>query len=207
MKQIILTGLMWTIVTLLFVQCDSPVRQYERMVRAGLASGERHDSLFLGIYLSMPAKEFYDHCWELNKQRLVKEGAGNTSVLYYPPDFRELTQMTFYPKFHEDKIYEMPIEFMYEAWAPWNKQYHADQLEAEVLRVLEKWYGGGFIRIEHPERGGVSVKVDGNRRISVWHVDNQKVKVLITDLIADQAVKSAGSNRKERGTSSGISSK
>ncbi len=180
----------------LFTHCDGPTQQYERKVKEELASGLRFDSLFLGIYLGMPAKEFYTHCWELNKQKLIKEGPGNASVLYYPPDFKEITKMTFYPKFYEDKIYEVPIELMYEAWAPWNKQYFADKLEVEALQVLEKWYGEGFMQIEHPERGKVFVKVDGNRRISVWHTDEQKVKVLITDLITDKAVKAVKDNEK-----------
>ncbi len=163
--------------------------KYKQMERRELASGERHDSLFLGIYFGMESKPFFDHCWQMNKEHLVKEGPGSATVEYIPPDFKEKTQMLFYPKFYENKIYQMPVEFSYEAWAPWNKELFSDKLQLEVVRVLEKWYGKGFIKLHYKTHGDLYVKVDGNRRISVWIEDDQKVKVLFTDVMIDNKIK------------------
>ncbi len=165
---------------------NSPTAQYERLVLKELASGERYDSLFLGIHFGMDAETFFKHCWELNHQKLVKEGPGNTTVEYYLPDQENAIRMLFYPKFYNNLIYEMPVEFTYDAWAPWNKEFFSDKLILEIIRVFESWYGEGFVEIKHPERGSVWVKVDGNRRISVWCHDEQKVKALFTDLVAEQ---------------------
>lgn len=169
--------------------CSSPTDEYKRLVRKELASGERYDSLFLGTYLGMDSKDFYKHCWELNHQGLIKEGPGNTTVQYYLPDQEHAIRMLFYPKFYNNVIYEVPVEFTYDAWAPWNKEFFSDKLLVEVIKVLESWYGKGFMEIEYPERGSVWVKVDGNRRISVWCQDDQKVKALFTDMIVEESRK------------------
>ncbi len=165
---------------------------YEKMVLREKESGIRHDSLFLGLYFGMNRKDFYAHCWELNKQGLIRQGGDNSTVLYELKD--ELAypaQMDFYPKFHEDKIYEMPVTFTYEAWAPWNKHMFADSLKLDLLDFLEEWYGEGFIPVEHPQKKNIKahVKIDGNRRIFVIsEVDDKSVKVTFTDLKARKEV-------------------
>ncbi|RMD98128.1 MAG: hypothetical protein D6816_16630, partial [Bacteroidetes bacterium] len=58
----------------------------------------------------------------------------------------------------------------------------ADSLVLKVKDLMEKWYGPGFIEMKHPEKGTRYVKVDGNRRIILWAVDEQYVKALYSDL-------------------------
>jgi hypothetical protein len=41
-----------------------------------------YDSLFLGIYFGMDRKEFYNYCWEMNKQKKFTHGPTNQSVEY-----------------------------------------------------------------------------------------------------------------------------
>jgi len=41
---------------------------YEKMVARESAKEGRQDSIFLGITSGMTAKEFYGHCWQLNKE-------------------------------------------------------------------------------------------------------------------------------------------
>ena len=65
------------------------------VVKKELAKGTRSDSLFMGIYLGMPSKAFYAHCWDLNKKGVFTNGSNNTSVLYKPG--KDLK----YPVFHE----------------------------------------------------------------------------------------------------------
>lgn len=151
-----------------FSQCSKKAK-YEHMVKEGLESGIRHDTIFLGIYLGMTAEDFYKHCWELNKQGLVRQGEGNSSVLYEMNDeFKAKVEMNFYPNFFKDKIYEMPVKFRFKGWAPWTKEYSGDSLQLELIELYKEWYGDGFIEINHQERGKAFVKVDGNRRISIY---------------------------------------
>ena len=166
----------------------SQASEYKRMEARELASGERHDSLFLGIYLGMSSKDFYAHCWEMNKKQLIKEGMNNSSVQYIPRELKHPGKMYFYPKLWEDKIYEMPIVFSYDAWAPWNKELFADSLQQDVRRMFEAWYGEGFIEISHPKRGVAFVKMDGNRRISIWKEDDQQVRASFTDVPVEKIV-------------------
>lgn len=157
--------------------------EYERMVRRELASGIRQDSIFLGVYLGMSSKAFYAQCWELNKRGIIKEGSGNTSVEYKLTEMDKPARLNFYPKFYEDKIWQMDAFVSYNAWSPWNKAYERDSLEPEVLKLLEKWYGSGFITVTHPEKGRAFVKVTGNRRVSILPgIETDKVRIEITDL-------------------------
>jgi hypothetical protein len=167
------------VASLMLSACKS---DYERLVERELASGVRHDSIFMGIYLGMSAKDFYAQCWELNKQKLIRQGNSNTSVLYEMTELKHKADMNFYPTFNGDKILEMPVIFSYTAWAPWNKELWSDSLILDVKNLMEKWYGPGFIKLEHPEKGIRWVKVDGNRRIMLWKEDDQQVKALYTDL-------------------------
>ncbi len=163
--------------------------EYERIVETELAKGVTNDSLFLGIELGMTSKEFFAHCWELNKQGLIQQGTQNTTVLYQIDDLEHEATMEFYPDFYEDKIYEMPAVFAYKAWAPWNKHLSADSLQQDVLHLFEQQYGKGFIKVEHSKKGAAYVKVDGNRRITIFRQDDVHVKALFTDLLVDQEIK------------------
>ena len=131
----------------------------------------------------MSKKDFYVHCWELNKQGLVWQGSRNMTVMQELNSLKHPAIMDFYPNFHNDTIYEMPVTFTYKGWAPWNQHLSADSLQQDVVNLLERWYGDGFIELEHPQRGVTFVKVDGNRRIIVWKDNDIDVKALYTDLL------------------------
>ena len=166
--------------------------EYSRLVKKELAKGTRSDSLFMGIYLGMTSKAFYDHCWEMNKKGLFTNGTTNTSVLYkIDKGVRYPVSMNFYPDFYQDKIFSMRVSFEYDAWAPWNRTQYADSLLPDVLRMYKKWYpaGNDFMKITNKERGTIYVKVDGNRRITVGSFDDKLVKVDYTDLLIEQKLK------------------
>lgn len=154
------------------------------MVKREQAKGVRYDSLFFGMRLGMQSQEFYSHCWDLNRQGLIMQGNSNTTVYYKVRDFKYPAGMDFYPTFYEDRIYEMPVTFTYDGWSPWIKGQRADSLKVEVLGLMEKWFGAGFIEIENPNLNGGNayVKVDGNRRISIYNLDDTKVFVDFVDL-------------------------
>jgi hypothetical protein len=172
--------------------CSSPGSEYSRLVKKELAKGTRSDSLFMGIYLGMSSKEFYGHCWDLNKKGLFTNGSLNTTVLYkIPTALRFPASMNFYPDFYEDKIFRMRVSFEYDGWAPWNRNRYADSLLPDVLQLYKKWYreGNDFIKIADKIRGVIYVKVDGNRRITIGRFDDQLVKVDYSDLLVEEKLK------------------
>ena len=174
---------------LLFVGCNqSPYKKYESLVKAELASNNHADSLFLGVSLGMTSREFYMHCWDMNKKGIFTDGESNTAVLYKMREGLKFpASMNFYPNFTNDRVSRMGVSFRYDGWAPWNKHMNSDTLRADVIQLLEKWYPNGnpFIRMEDVERGVIHVKVDGNRRIIVGSYDNTYVKVVYTDLAVE----------------------
>lgn len=147
----------------------------------------QYDSLFLGIYLGMERKAFYDHCWELNRLKVFTNGPTTASVEYkLDKELDQPVMMRFYPDFYKEKIVDMPVTFSYEAWAPWNKQYTSEVLFPKVLLIFEKWYGKEFKMMEHPTMGTLFYKMDGKRRINLFIRDDQFVQAVFTDLELDR---------------------
>jgi hypothetical protein len=172
------------IVSVVHFSC-SPKARYDRKLKKELESGVRYDSLFMGLYLGMPEKDFYTHCWKLNRKGLIKQGSNNTTVQYITRnELRFPATMDFYPKFLNGKISEMPVRFTYTGWAPWNRELSSEKLQADVLNWYRKIYGGGFIEVRHEKKGSAFVKVNGNRRISLFIKDDMSVWAVFTDLLA-----------------------
>lgn len=140
------------------------------------------DSLFLGFYFGMPKQEFFDLCWDMNRKKMFTHGPTNQSVEYKLKELEDDVIMNFYPTFHDEKIYEMPVTFTYEAWAPWNRQFWADSLLPKMVHVFEKWYGDGFQSVQHKTMGTVYYKMDGHRRINLFIRDDQFVQAVFTDM-------------------------
>jgi hypothetical protein len=180
------------ITLILAISACSEGSDYLIMEKRELARGVRYDSLFLGLKFGMTQKEFFDHCFQLNKEGIVKEGPMNNTVEYKMPDeFPHPGRMNFYPDYDDDnRIYKMRVYFQYDAWAPWNKAEWSDSLLPEVVKLFEKWYGGEFLKIEPEDRENVPplfAKVDGNRRIAIFRGDDMKVNAIITDLTSPKA--------------------
>ncbi|HUX55897.1 MAG TPA: hypothetical protein VMV77_02910 [Bacteroidales bacterium] len=180
------TRLNWTLMIVIsgfIISGCSPRSKYERMLKHELASGVRNDSLFLGLYFGMPEKEFYTHCWNLNQKGLIKQGETNTTAEYELKDeLKYPALMDFYPNFMKGKIFEMPVSFKYKGWAPWNNKLSSDNLEIDVLNWYEKVFGKGFIQVKHPTHGTAYVKINGNRRITIFIEDEMHVWAVLTDI-------------------------
>ena len=149
------------------------------------------DSLFLGISLGMGFKEFYEHCWRLNQQKIVTHGPTNENVEYRLKDvLRDTVTMRFYPTFYDKKIFEMPVTFTYDKWAPWNKSYWSDSLLTEMYGVFKQWYGPeGWQEINHARQGKVYAKINGRTRINLFVKDEQFVQAVFTNLDVEGALK------------------
>lgn len=167
----------------------SPKAKYERRLKRELSSETRYDSIFMGMYFGMSDKDFYTHCWKLNKTGLIKQGSNNTSVEYVTGnELKYPASMNFYPSFVNGKIYEMPVKFVYKGWAPWNKALSSDSLQADVLNWYEKVYGKGFIEVKHPKRGLAYVLLNGNRRITIFKENDLYVWAIFTDMLVEKEI-------------------
>lgn len=184
---------LFTISTALLMSgCLTQGEKYTRLVKTELAKGSKVDSLFLGISFGMTSKAFFGHCWELNKKRIISDGANNTMVLYkIDTALKYPASMNFYPDFYKDKIFSMRASFQYNAWAIWNKAQSSDNLFPDVLKLYKKWYpdGNDFLKITDKSDRIIYVKVDGNRRITIGKYDDMIVKVEYTDLSIEQKLK------------------
>jgi hypothetical protein len=188
MKTIIL-WLMPLLISVCVISGCSPKVKYDKMLKQELARGVRYDSLFMGLYLGMPEKEFYTRCWVLNQQGLIRQGARNTTVEYQiKNELKYPGIMDFYPEFVQSKIYEMPVRFSYNGWAPWNEKLSSDSLQIDVLNWFRKMYGEGFIEVKHPDRGIAYIKVNGNRRISIFKEGDLYVWAIYTDMLVKKEI-------------------
>lgn len=175
-------------IAFLLFSCHS---EYEQQEEKELNSGKQVNELFFGLELGMDRKAFYDSCTILNSQGVLKDGPTDLMVEYHPsmPSGKP-TKMSFYPKYTENKIYLMQVEFSYEAWAPWNEEMNVDNLLEDVIKLLEDWYGTGFIEVKGKNDSQVVfVKMDGNRRIRIFKKHLSAVRVEISDLPVEKKLK------------------
>lgn len=186
MKNSIFFSLFLCLIILSGTGCKS---EYQQMKEREMANGIRHDSLFLGIYLGMPSQDFYDHCFVLNRNKIIGEGPNNTTAQFRIEEFKSPARMLFFPEFYQDKIFEMPMTFRYFDWALWNESTSSDSLLPEVKKLMEKWYGTGFITVKSPSGENAFVKIEGNRRVLIRKYDNGNVLVRITDLSVEEAAR------------------
>ena len=178
-------------VCLFLISACSEQTQYEQLIEAGISSGETYNDLFLGYELGMPKQAFYDLSWELNRQGQAMQGPKNQTVQYELKDeLPHPAKMFFYPDFYNEKIFQMRVRFIYDGWAPWNKNLSADSLQLDVVELFREWYGNGFI--EHGATQDIFgqhvqyVKVDGNRGILVAKEGDREVIAIFTDLVAER---------------------
>lgn len=139
----------------------------------------------------MGFKEFYEHCWRLNQQKIVTHGPTNENVEYRLKDvLRDTVTMRFYPTFYDKKIFEMPVTFTYDKWAPWNKSYWSDSLLVDMYGIFKQWYGPeGWQEINHARQGKVYAKINGRTRINLFVKDEQFVQAVFTNLDIEGALK------------------
>lgn len=171
------------IAAFLCITACSSRSEYNRTLARELASGKRSDSLFLGLYFGMPEKEFYLHCWKLNKKGMIRQGETNTTVKYIlKNELHYPAQSDFYPRFNKGLIYEMPVRYTYTGWVPWNKELSSEKLQEQVLKWYKELYGKDFIKVKHPRRGIAWVRIDGNKRITIFRQDELHVWAVFTDM-------------------------
>ena len=162
--------------------------EYSRLVKTEMAKDQIYDSLFMTMEFGITKQEFFNRCWKLNKQELVKQGPRNNFVEYKLIDKEDVDKtitMLFYGTFNDEKIMTgLDLKFYYEAWSLWNKSLHSDVLLEVVQDSLNSWFpGNDFIKVDLKNQKEVLVKIDGNRRILIEPLkDNREIDARIDDL-------------------------
>jgi hypothetical protein len=184
------------VILIMLVGCkpESGFDKYKKQAKQEMASNKRADSIFFGIYLGMPGKDFFTHCWNMNKKGIFTDGTdgkGNMYILYkLPKELKYPAAMNFYPAFEDSVIKSMRVFYQYEGWVPWNKSLSADSLLPHVVSMYKKWYpGNDFIEMNDKIKGPLYAKVDGNRRITIAKSDDVQVKVEFTDMLVENKMK------------------
>lgn len=156
-----------------------------------MAKGVVYDSLLFDMKFGLQKQEFFQKCWQLNQKGIISNGPENKWVKHKLPSKADSlsTQnitMLFFGDFNEKKIMTgMDFQFYYNSWSLWNKDLQSDKLLPVVMDSLKKWYpGNDFINVPLKKDSlEVFVKVDGNRRITIRPLDDEKiVKAKIDDL-------------------------
>ncbi|HMQ84186.1 MAG TPA: hypothetical protein PKA00_14830 [Saprospiraceae bacterium] len=164
--------------------------EYQRYVDEEVNSGITQDSLIFGMRMGQTKKDFFATCWELNRQKLISQGNGNTTARYIADQDSTGTNpmakdMLFYGIFDENDIMRgMEMTYSFLTWAPWNRNKQSDSLMLHLRDQYLKGYpGNDFIELkikalEHP----ALVKIDGNRQILMYPKNDKDVVVKIEDL-------------------------
>lgn len=184
-KHKILWFVIFTITISLVVNCSGG-RKYKLLVEKELKTNIRYDTLLKGLKFGMNKREFFAHCWDLHKKGDLKEGFDNISVYFKMERNGKKYDVNFYPNFKNGKISNMPVRYSYQAFAPWNKKYALDSLASEILRMYKEDYGNDFIKVDsnNKQKGIAYVRVDGNRRISIYKdINKNNVIVYYFDLL------------------------
>jgi hypothetical protein len=166
----------------LLISCQS---DYTKLVKKELASGIKHDTVLFDLSFGNTRKEFYQICWDLNKNGTATHGENNNyvkTILGLKDTLNKVKKikLMFYARFSEkNMIRGLDMKFTYTAWAPWNKELTAEKLLPSVKDTLLKWYPGNpFLKLKQD----ILVKVDGNRQIQLKIASDREVSVLIEDL-------------------------
>lgn len=167
---------------LIYPACNTPAARYERLLKQESKKTARQDSLWLGLYLGMTDSAFFADCLQLNHRQILRQGAERLSVVYDPGGFASPLNFSFYPDFEAGRIGIMNVWLSYPGWSPWNRRYSADSLLPRVKAHFDAIYGAGYLEIPQQIGNPIFVKIQANRQLVVWKMDERQVAARVTDL-------------------------
>lgn len=163
---------------------------YNQLVQSELASGKQFNDMIFDMQMGAPRQSFFDRCTQLNKEKKVTQGKGGIFVEHriFPKDsskIADVIEMQFYGIFKDSILTGMDMRFSYSGWSPWNDQYQPEALIGPLRDSLKSWMpGNDFLEIQFKEPDLKAwVKVDGNRQIKVYPLNEYQVAVKIEDLL------------------------
>lgn len=187
LKEIIKSGLFLIVFSILAISCES---EYSRVVKEEAKKEIVYEDLFFGLKFGQTRKDFFALCWDMNEQKKISHGPGNNYAKFIiESEERNKNQSKieklFYGIFDGSGIMRgMDMKFSYLAYAPWNEERHSDKLIEDLMQIyMNEYPGNPFIHIEMKDiYGDAKVKVDGNRQILIYPLNQKDVVVKIEDL-------------------------
>ena len=155
---------------------------YKKLVDEQRSSGLVDNRIVLDIGFGMSSQEFYDYCWQINKEGLASQGPKNRTVQVEIEDLSKPGYMLFYPNFEDDKIVEMPILFGLHDWSPWNEESFGKEFIFEIRDLVEDWYSIELqLAIDTTGYPGY-IGINGNKKAALTVQDDQFVKLIVSDM-------------------------
>lgn len=173
------------VIVFTILSCES---EYSKLVKRELATDVKNDSLFFGMKFNDTKQDFFDICQELNSQKMITHGPSNRFAEYtmVPSNEDESSiQMLFYGIFDKKSIMTgVNMRFSYNGWFPNNKKYYSDNLIPQLKDTLLNWFpGNDFLKVDLKKLNKETfIKIDGNRQIKMYVLDEKEVAVRIEDL-------------------------
>lgn len=183
-KENSLTAILSSLVFLVLIisNCDQePKTEYQKEIDQALSSEIEKDSLILEYKFGMTKEEFFEYSWDINKQGVVVNGSG-AEIIQDVDWLKSPARRSFYPNFIEDRVVQLPVDYSYNGWAPWNSHLVSDSLLVDLKIQLESNYGGVFKQRTIENGDTVYYQIQGNREIRLENLDQTKVRVTFTDL-------------------------
>lgn len=160
---------------------------YATLVSQELARDTQADSLWLGLRFNMPMEEFFIYCFNQNQKGEFFQHSGSSEVIYtFEDEFKAPVDYVFFPAGGTAAIQQLEGTMVYQAWAPFSREFTAEHLQEEVIGYLEDQFGGRpFLAVDHPQEfwPQAFVKVDANRKILLYRsFDDRKLHVVFENL-------------------------
>jgi hypothetical protein len=167
-----------------FFLTDCQSNDYESLKQKGIASGKRNDGLLFNLHFGMTKTDFFAECLKLNQAGKIMNGPQNMTAMFTLPGTEaKPIDLNFYPDFCQNKICVMKMNFGYQAWSPWGKEFHSEALLPEAVKWIENEYKVDLKKMDVNGKKRL-VAIGGNREITVWLQNEQYVNCFITDLTA-----------------------
>ncbi len=165
--------------------CES---DYTKLVKKELATDVKNNSLIFGLKFNDTKQQFFETCMVLNRKKMISQGPSNHFAAFTmkaKEKNESPIKMLFYGMFNDKNIMTgLKMRFYYDAWAPWNKRLYAKELVPSIKDTLQKWFpGNDFMKINVKKlKRKVFVKIDGNRQIKMFVLNDKEISVKIEDL-------------------------
>ncbi len=170
----------------LLIHHEDVQQAYLNLLKKESGKKEQVDSVFFGVYLKMTATAFYDHCNRMFKEGIFNGGYDYQVTVQLTEPFKRPVVLKFYPSFEKPFISKVLCNFSYVGADVFKKADRNAVLIKELVPVMMTWYGGNqFIEMPsgNPLKGPKYVKVDANRKITVYEGDNEtNVAAIFEDL-------------------------
>lgn len=158
--------------------------RYRDLLRSQAQLPSSQNNTILEIRFGQSKADFFQYCWKMNAQKIFFNANGNQNVIFKMDSaFKSEVSWKFFPEFRNDRIVKLNAVLNYDNFAPWNSSSSADSLLKDIISVFSNWYGKSHFLVLQDSSGEKKlVKIDSNRLISIWKMNEKDIAVQFTDV-------------------------